>query len=333
MSQTMRAPDFWQTDGVMARLLDPVGRAYGLAGALRRRSVTPKRITVPVICIGNLTVGGAGKTPTALAVIDHLLARGDHPHVLTRGYGGRERGPLRVDLDVHDAETVGDEPLLLARSAPTWVSADRIAGAEAAVSAGASHIVMDDGLQNPHLVKDVSLLVVDGAVGFGNRRLMPAGPLREPPERAWSRIDAVIVIGEDRAGVGRDLPDDLPTLFADLVPEGDPSHLRGQRVLAFAGIGRPEKFYATLEAIGAEIVETRSFADHHRFSAVEIEALTARSRQFDAVCVTTEKDHVRLPPNLGNSVEKLPIRLRFHDPDRLARLLSGGMKLHAAAAK
>ncbi len=329
----MRAPEFWDRDGATARLLDPIGRIYGLTGTLRRRLITPMRASVPVICIGNLTAGGAGKTPTAIAIAKHLQALGDRPHFLTRGYGGRERGPLRVDPDVHDADTVGDEPLLLARTAVTWVSADRVAGAKAAVAAGASHIVMDDGLQNPHLEQDLRLLVIDGATGFGNRRLLPAGPLREPIHQALARVDAAIVIGKDHAGIDGLLPMMLPRLPADLVPDGDLDHFRGRRVLAFAGIGRPEKFYATLRELGADIVETRSFADHHCYQPHEIEHLHMRARQFDAACVTTEKDHVRLAPNLGKLVEKLPIRLCFHEPEQLDRQLSACLSDYAADAK
>ncbi|MDH3659074.1 MAG: tetraacyldisaccharide 4'-kinase [Alphaproteobacteria bacterium] len=330
----MRAPDFWRADGGAARLLDPLGRAYGLAGTLRRRLVTPTHARVPVICIGNLTVGGSGKTPTAIAIAKHLQAMHARPHFLTRGYGGRERGPLRVDPAAgHDAAAVGDEALLLARAATAWVSADRVAGADAAAAAGASHIVMDDGLQNPYLAKDLTFLVIDGAVGFGNRRLLPAGPLREPIADALARIDAAIVIGEDRAGIEALLPAGLTRLQADLAPDGDLGHLEGQRVLAFAGIGRPEKFFETLEGLGADIVETYPFPDHHRYRPKEIERLIMRARQFDAVPITTEKDHVRLAPNFGKSVEKLPVRLKFHKPLRLNELLSTTLAGHAAAAK
>ncbi len=329
----MHAPEFWEEDGAAARLLDPIGRFYGALGSFRRRLVTPTRVNAPVICIGNLTVGGTGKTPTAIAVGRRLQARGGRPHFLTRGYGGRERGPLRVDPGVHDADAVGDEPLLLALVATTWVSADRVAGAKAAIAAGASHIVMDDGLQNPSLQKDLRLLVIDGARGFGNRRIMPAGPLREPIKQALSHIDAAIVIGADETGIEAGLPTALPKLSADLVPDGDQGHFKGRRVLAFAGIGRPEKFYATLRGLGAEIVETCSFADHHRYNPREIERLITRARQFDAACVTTEKDHVRLAPNLGNSVEKLPVGLRFREPECLDRQLSRGIASYAAAAK
>jgi len=329
----MHAPDFWQTDGVAARLLDPLGRVYGLATALRRRWVTPATVGVPVICIGNLTVGGAGKTPTALAVAGQLQALGARPHFLTRGYGGRERGPLKVDPLSHEASVVGDEPLLLARAATTWVAADRVAGGKAAFAAGASHIIMDDGLQNPSLSKDLSLLVVDGAVGFGNRRLLPAGPLREPIEVGMGQVDAVIIIGEDISGVARSVPAGVTCLSASLVPDGDVRWLKGRRVLAFAGIGRPEKFYATLVDIGAELVETRSFPDHHRYVTDEIEALVTRARQFDAVCVTTEKDHVRIPPNLGKSVEKLAISLAFRERETLSQWLRDTSALYAAGAK
>ena len=318
----MRAPDFWKTNGGAARLLDPLGRLYGLAGRVRRHWVTPKRAGIPVICIGNLTVGGTGKTPTAIAVGEQLKARGARPHMLTRGYRGRERGPLQVDPARHDADAVGDEPLLLARSAPTWVSRDRVTGAAAALAASASHIVMDDGLQNPYLAKDFSLVVVDGAVGFGNRRLLPAGPLREPIDQALSRIDAVVLIGADRTGLSATLPEGLPVLKAILKPDNEDVDFRGRRVLAFAGIGRPDKFYETLVGLGAELVETRSFPDHHRYRTADVDDLLRRARQFDAACITTEKDHVRLAPNLGKLVEKLPVHLHFHELERLDRLLS-----------
>lgn len=329
----MRAPEFWKKDGATARLLDPIGKAYGLAGALRQLWVTPKPAGIPVICVGNLTAGGTGKTPTAIAMAKHLRDKRAEPHFLTRGYGGCLRGPLRVDLETHTAAEVGDEPLLLARIAPTWVSADRVEGAGHAAAAGASHIIMDDGLQNPYLAKDLTFLVIDGAIGFGNRRVLPAGPLREPIDQALSRIDAVIVIGTDQTDVGARLPSDIIRLSAELRPDGAVQHLQGRRVLAFAGIGRPQKFYETLEQIGAELVTTRSFPDHHRYRTAEIEALIAKARQFDAACVTTEKDHVRLPPNLGKYVEKLAIHLQIQEPDRLNRLLQGTLVAHAAAAK
>ncbi|MEM9442143.1 MAG: tetraacyldisaccharide 4'-kinase [Pseudomonadota bacterium] len=329
----MRAPEFWNSDGVPARLLDPIGKLYGLAGTLRRRWATQSKARIPVICVGNLTVGGTGKTPTAMAVAQQLLDQGHCPHFLTRGYGGRERGPILVSPETHEALDVGDEPLLLARMAPTWVCSDRVTGATLAAQAGATHLIMDDGLQNPYLAKDLTFIVIDGATGFGNERLVPAGPLRESIDQALSRIDAAIVIGTDQAGIQERLPAGLLTLTANLQPSADARRFSGARVLAFAGIGRPEKFYETLDSIGADLVETRSFPDHHRFNALEIDAILERARQFDAACVTTEKDHVRLPLNLKNTVEKLAISVAFKEPDRLRNLLLHLPSSHAADAK
>ncbi len=314
----MRAPDFWQSDGLAPRLLDPLGRVYGLIGNLRRRFVLQKTVPVPVICIGNLTAGGAGKTPTAIAVAKRLTAQGEKPHILTRGYGGRTRGPALVDITRHDAGTVGDEALLLARVAPTWVARDRVAGAKAAAAAGAGVLILDDGYQNPRLAHDLALVVVDGVVGFGNHRLMPAGPLRETVANGLARADALVVIGD---GSGLDgIETGLPRLSAALRPAGDLPDLRGERVVAFAGIGRPEKFFKTVQELGAVLIDRHAFPDHHRYKPSEIEAILAQSRQVDASCITTEKDHVRLPLPLGNYVKKLPIELRFEADDALDRL-------------
>ena len=174
----MRAPEFWARDGGFAALLAPLGLSYDLAGRLHRALARPHSVPVPVICVGNLVAGGAGKTPLVIALVEALATRGQRAYCLTRGYGGCEAGPVRVDPAAHDAKRVGDEALLLARIAPTWVARDRAAGARAASAAGAGIIVMDDGFQNPHIAKDLSLLAVDGAYGFGNAKVMPAGPLR-----------------------------------------------------------------------------------------------------------------------------------------------------------
>lgn len=308
-------------------MLAPLGRAYGLLGDMRRRLVTPKRVPVPVICIGNLTVGGAGKTPTAIAVAKRLKAGGESPHMLTRGYGGRARGPVLVDIVSHDAEEVGDEALLLATIAPCWVAKDRVAGAKAALSAGASVIILDDGYQNPHLAHDLALVVVDGAVGFGNNRLMPAGPLRETVAGGLARADALVVIGGDRREA---IDTDLPRLRAELRRSADGPDLEKKRVVAFAGIGRPEKFFETLQELGAIVVDVHAFPDHYRYKPSEIEAILEQARQVDAVCVTTEKDHVRLPLPLGNYVKKLPIELRFEANDILDRLLLTALEARQA---
>ena len=317
----MRAPDFWQRDGPPARLLAPLGQMFGQAGRLRRRWTVPRRAPLPVICVGNLTVGGAGKTPVALALAERLLARGERPHFVTRGYGGRARGPLRVDPAQHDCALVGDEALLLAAVAPTWVARDRLAGAQAAAGEGAGLVILDDGFQNPRLTPDLGLLVVDGSYGFGNRRLLPAGPLREPVADGLSRASAVVRIGADRAGVDRLLPADLPCIAAELMPAPAAPALAGRRVMAFAGIARPEKVFTTLSAAGAELVGCEAFADHHRYRRAEIERLLARAAREEALLITTSKDAVRLPADLRARIAILPIALSWPQPAALDRLL------------
>ncbi len=318
----MRAPDFWRSDAFPAPLLAPLGQLYGVLGRGRRALARPWRAPLPVVCIGNLTVGGAGKTPTVLALVRQLQARGIAVHCLTRGYGGRLPGPVRVDPAAHDAAAVGDEALLLAAAAPTWLARDRIAGARAAAAAGAAALILDDGFQNPYLRLDLALLVIDGGYGFGNGRLLPAGPLREPLAAGLARADGVIVIGADEVGLGRWLPPGLPRLDAHLVPAASTPDLAGRRVLAFAGIGRPAKFFASLAQLGAQLVERHEFADHHPYQPAEIQALIGRAAALDALCVTTEKDRVRLPPALAAKVLTLPIELDFADLPALARLLA-----------
>ncbi|WP_029007192.1 tetraacyldisaccharide 4'-kinase [Azospirillum halopraeferens] len=317
----MKTPGFWyRPDGPAARLLSPLGALYGLAGRLRRACTTPRRAPVPVICIGNLVAGGAGKTPVAIAVAAALKDRGRAVGFLTRGHGGAERGPLAVDLARHDTAAVGDEALLLAAHAPTWVARDRAAGAQAAAAAGAGLLILDDGFQNPHLHKDLSLVVVDGAVGFGNGRLVPAGPLREPVAEGLARADAVVVMGEDRAGIAA-LAAPLPVLHARLEPTAEAAALRERPVLAFAGIGRPEKFFATLRDLGALVVEAVPFPDHHPFTPNEVMRLAERAAALGATPVTTAKDAARLPEAARAMVRVLPVTVAWRDPAALDRLL------------
>ena len=317
----MRAPEFWSDDGPLPVLLAPLGAGYDLAARLRRALVRPVAVPVPVVCVGNLVAGGAGKTPVALALLEALTARGHRPQALTRGYGGSSTGPLQVDLAHHESAQVGDEALLLARVAPTWVARDRVAGAHAAVAAGAGSIVMDDGFQNPSLAKDLSFLVVDGAYGFGNARVIPAGPLRERIEAGLLRADAVVVLDPDPDGLADRLGTRTQVLRARLAPTPEATRLAGRRVLAFAGIGRPQKFFTTLAALGTEVVEQRAFPDHHPYDRREIEALVARARDRDAVAVTTEKDAVRLPPDLHDRIEVVAVAIEWHVPDAPAALL------------
>ena len=309
----MRAPEFWRRDGWRARALAPAAALFGAAAAVRAGAARPAKAPLPVVCVGNLVVGGAGKTPVAIAVARRLRARGRTPHLVSRGYGGRERGPVAVDPARHDSRDVGDEALLLARAAPAWAARDRAAAARAAHAAGADIAVLDDGHQNPGIRKDLSLVVIDGGYGFGNGRLLPAGPLREPAGAGLARADAAVLIGADETGARRRLPGALPAIGARLAPGGGRELLAGRRVAAFAGIGRPEKFFATLEALPCEVVARSAFADHHRFREHEVLALADRAAALDAVLATTAKDSVRLPASLRGLATVLEVDIEWGD--------------------
>jgi tetraacyldisaccharide 4'-kinase len=325
----MKAPAFWSRPGApLGTILSPLGCLYGCAGAVRTALARPARVAVPVICVGNLTAGGAGKTPVALAVTGALKT--GTPAFLTRGYGGRMAGPVRVDPGAHGHADVGDEALLLARAAPTWVARDRAEGARAAILGGATCIVMDDGHQNPALTKDISIVVIDGETGFGNGHLLPAGPLREPISRGLARADAAVIVGTDRAGVAAQLPDALPVLTGTIRPVDVPGTWSGRRVVAFAGIGRPAKFFATLAELGCEVAATHAFADHHPFSDADVARLVADADARDAALVTTEKDAVRLPPGVREKVDVLAVRFTWDDPAAFDRFLAE--KIEAAAS-
>ncbi len=326
----MKAPGFWwRAPGLAARSLQPTSLIYGAVAARRMRQ-PGQRAQLPVICIGNVTVGGSGKTPTAIHIASMLRSMGRRPAFLTRGYGGALAGPLVVDPGHHSPREVGDESLLLARDAPTIVSQDRPAGAALAASLAANAIVMDDGLQNPSLEKDLSIAVFDGAVGTGNGLCLPAGPLRAPLSAQWPQIDAVIVIGPGEAGDAvhtKAIRRGLPVFRGELRPApAAAAALSGRRILAFAGIGRPEKFFATLRQIGAEVVETRAFADHHPYRLGEVAHLLDAARRQNLVPVTTEKDGVRLAALAAaeprvSEVRELPVSLSLLQADRLGRLL------------
>jgi tetraacyldisaccharide 4'-kinase len=313
----LRAPAFWQRSGILSTLLAPVGSLYGWAAAARLRQ-PGKSAGVPVICVGNPTLGGAGKTPTALAIGRLLLAAGERPFFLSRGYGGSARGPVLVEARWHRAAEVGDESLLLARVAPTIVARNRPAGAEVARAQGASVIVMDDGFQNPSLAKNFSVLVIDGRRGIGNGRVFPAGPLRAPLEIQLMRAQAVVVVGEIAAAAPILAKADmlgLPVFHGRLEPDAQAlAALAGKDVLAFAGIADPEKFFATLVAAGIRIAARREFADHHRYSAEDAARLIAEAERCGLVPVTTEKDLVRMSGDPGTAALRaralgLPVRL------------------------
>lgn len=317
----MRAPRFWfrapDRPGPPARLLAPLAALWTLEARRRRAKAHPVRAGVPVICVGNLGAGGAGKTPMVMAIVERVTARGRRAQVLSRGYGGSLRGPLRVDALVHDAGEVGDEPLLLAALAPVWIGRDRVASAASAASDGAEVLIMDDGFQNPNLHQDLSVIVVDAGAGFGNGRVMPAGPLREPLTEGLARADLVCAIGspDERAELLRRWPQ-LGTrtrLDAMLVPLETGMPWSGLRALAFAGIGRPAKFFASLAALGVEIVAVREFADHAPYDQKIVDRLAVEARAAGAQLVTTEKDAVRLPRAFLAQVLVLPVRLALED--------------------
>jgi len=306
----------------------PAGWLYGIATRLRLQTATPWRAPVRVLCVGNLVAGGAGKTPVAISLGARLVNRGTKVHFLGRGYGGSAAGPLRVDIAKHDAATVGDEALLLARVAPTWIARDRVAGVRAAANA-ADVVVMDDGFQDPAVAKDLSLVVVDGGYGFGNRRVIPAGPLREPVESGLARAQALVVVGADVAGIAADAAvraGGIPVLAAVVQGGAETARLKGQPVVAFAGIGRPEKFFATLEGLGCRVVAAHGFADHHRFTTDEIARLKVEARERNARLVTTDKDAVRLPAASRDGIEVATIALDWADPAAVDTLLRSVLK-------
>jgi tetraacyldisaccharide 4'-kinase len=311
------APSFWSHDGLLAKALSPLS-VVGAALTARRVGRPGWQAPVPVICCGNATVGGAGKTTLVLDLAQRLAHR--PVHILLRGYGGASRGVHRVAPD-DTAALVGDEALLLAQVAPTWTGADRAASARAAVEAGAELLLMDDGLQNPTLVKTGSVLVIDGRTGFGNGRVLPAGPLREPVACAAGRCRAAVLIGDDEAGAVRQLPAGLPVLRAELVQDASVAALAGRSVIAFAGIAHPDKFFEPLRKAGAVLVARRPFPDHHAYSERELSGLLRQAEERQAILVTTPKDAVRLPAPFRQRVVVIGVGLRWRDPGEIDRLV------------
>lgn len=332
----MRAPGFWYRDpaapGLAARILSPLGRVYASLTARRLSSKPGDHPGIPVICVGNINAGGTGKTPTVIALAQRLAGRGVTAHVVSRGHGGSLTGPVRVDERRHSAADCGDEPLLLAGFTPTWIARDRAAGARAATAAGAGAILLDDGFQNPAVTKDLSIVVVDAARGFGNGLCLPAGPLREPVRTGLARADILLSIGPESAQDsfaerwGHAIT--ILHLTGALKPLPTGMDWQGLRVLAFAGIGHPEKFFATLRELGAEIVRSVPLDDHQPLTPAILRRLEGDAAALGAQLVTTEKDAVRLPQEFRAQVLSVPVRLELDDWGSLDQRLS---KLHFAS--
>jgi tetraacyldisaccharide 4'-kinase len=326
----MRAPMFWhEPPGLRAALLSPLAAIYAAATRRRLARGARERLGVPVICVGNLNAGGTGKTPTVIALAGRLAAMGIAAHAVTRGHGGRLQGPVRVVERQHSAADTGDEALLLAAFLPTWVSKDRAAGARAAIAAGAQAILLDDGFQNPGLAHDLAVVVVDAHIGFGNGRVIPAGPLREPVATGLARADLVLSIGDGAAQArfadtwGAMVR--LPHVTGALVPLPTGLPLAGQPVLAFAGIGHPEKFFRTLKAMGADLRATHGLRDHQPLGDALMARMLREAKAMGAQVVTTEKDAVRLAPSLRAQVMTLPVRLQIADGTALDAALARAM--------
>jgi tetraacyldisaccharide 4'-kinase len=319
----VKTPAFWATRNPLAAAMSPLGL---ITKAITARRVAKPGLTagIPVYCAGNATVGGSGKTILALDLLGRLPGR---PFALSRGYRGRLAGPVLVDPATHRAADIGDEALLLAAAAPTIVARDRAAGARLAIAQGATAIVMDDGLQNPTLRKTCSILVIDGGYGFGNALLLPAGPLREPIAAAAARCQAALIIGADINDAASHLPNSLPILRATLTPSCT-KNLRDRRVIAFAGIGRPEKFFASVQTLGANVIARIPFPDHHNYTAADAARLLTLATAENAELVTTTKDLTKLPPDLAAAATAVTVTLAWQDPaarDELLQSSPGGI--------
>jgi len=325
-------PSFWYPkDGdhtpVKAKLLQPLSCLYGLGFKIHQTIKTPQKVDIPVVCIGNLSAGGTGKTPTCLSVLEIVKESGivKNPHFLMRGYGGAERGPLLVDRNKHSAWDVGDESLILSEAAPTIVSADRYSGAKLASAYGADLVIMDDGLQNPGIHKDIKIIVVNGEMGFGNGRVMPAGPLREPLQSGLKKADAFLLIGEDRTNVTSLLPD-KPLFHGKLEVAKDDVPPKDQPYLAFAGLGYPEKFFNFLtQDLKYDIVESIAFADHCPYARNDLLVLREKAKAQGAKLITTKKDFLRLPKGYKEDVFVLPVTMHIKNSDALRDFLNEGL--------
>lgn len=317
----MKTPEFWQNNNLIASLLTPLGELYALATKLRIKCKKPKKVNIPVICIGNLTAGGTGKTPTAISLALMLQNYGIYSNFVSRGYHGTLQN-IQVNPTQHTPQQVGDEPLLLAQIAPTFINANRYQGALMAQNNQAECILMDDGFQNPSLYKDLSFIVIDGSVGFGNKKCIPAGPLREHIKDGIKRAHAVLIIGEDCYNLSSTLP--LPCFKGKIVSYSP--QIENNRVVAFAGIGRPQKFYTSLQELGIEIVKTFDFPDHHYYTTEELQNIINFAKENKAQAITTSKDFVKIPNELKDNFKVLNIGIQWENPKDLQEFIVSHIK-------
>lgn len=314
----MRAPSFWHEEsGLLSTLLRPLGWLYGWGGKVLSSFAKPQHFSVPIISVGNIVSGGSGKTPTAIALALLLQEKGRNVHIVTRGYGGSLKGPVKVDPSVHSYQEVGDEALLLAQKAPTWVAKSRPLGVQASIDQGAELIILDDGHQTRSLYKDISFVVVDKAQGFGNGQVIPAGPLRESLSEGFKRTDAFIGIGGVEIQLGRQ------TFNAKSLSQP----LNIGRVVAFCGLGFPQKFYNTLKKEGIDVIATKSFPDHYVYQDKDLQKLLNLANEHNAQLITTRKDWVKLSRYWQEQVQVLDITIQFEDPAELYQFIVSRIKV------
>lgn len=309
----MKTPKYWQSNSLTSKVLSPIGKIYGALTRLRLKLHKSPKVEIPVICVGNITAGGTGKTPVSMSLAKMLVSDIYHPFFVTRGYGGKLQNVL-VNHKKHSAKDVGDEPLLLASQAPVVVNANRYKGAKTAIKEGADLIIMDDGFQNPTLHKDLSFLVFDGHYGIGNGKIIPAGPLRETFADGIKRADALIILGKDKHNLAA--KSGLPVFFGHL--EATHTTIDNQKnVVAFAGIGHPQKFYHTLKEQGFNVVKTIDFPDHHFYSRTELQNIVNQAEILQAEIYTTGKDYVKIPNSFQSEIKVLEVAVVWDKPDEL----------------
>ena len=313
----MKTPKFWSSQNFISDLLFPLGLLYGLATKLRIKFGKTQKVNIPVICIGNVTAGGTGKTPVSIAIASLLQKKQKKVFFVSRGYGGKLKN-IKVDGTKHSAAEVGDEPLLLAQQAPVIVNADRVAGAQKAQQEGAQLILMDDGFQNPGLHKDLSFLVFDGNSGIGNGRCIPSGPLRETLKDGLKRAQGIIILGEDKQNIAQQVGN-LPVFYGKIT--ATPLLLDNKNVIAFAGIGKPEKFYKSLQEQGFNIIKTFNFGDHHQYTRPELENLLHEAHYFNTELVTTTKDYVKIPTDLQKHFHVLKVDVCWESSEKLEKFI------------